>query len=639
LGTNFSYIQTLTNENSAYESYNGMSDGLIELKYSLLKNISIIPQYIMSLNKQTPLAGTYDGGYGLKLSASFLEDTKLPIFINYGAYKLNENVHGVIDQRNRQFASLGTIYRINNYFDLGLEYFHDQSENHSPKEIMSHLTFDNEKILVRSGFGYGLNDLKQNEYRFFISIGLNFSLSSEGKRRKSELQNEFLLREINSVQEEDKRKMLSKSSLKNEDESLNDHSVIPFYTVKEIKQMDDKKDEIKENKKIITEEDKKKIEQKYKRLKKAYKTLNYFVELEKENKISKEKALTEFSWGLRVINMRRDTLSKIKKNLNINDNEYDLMDEYDKKTDFEKYASSYIKENKKELKQIRKKLKNEESPKKIETTKVKKKDWKKLTPDEKELKKEQEKAWEISKTKTLLDLKKERQEKFKKIKKENKNNTPVKNQAVAISNNKNEKNNEENLVNKENVIENPKMESVPSVPSLIIKDENKKLELKKGNEIKVPELNSLIDDNLKGTTNVEFKKSEIMKNNLLDKINNKLRISIQSDQIKYLNFYEKYKNELNKIKKEKLKKEEDRVNKIIIKTFVKEKATKEEIKHENNQINLEKLKEISIKKVEKIENTEEAKDKFLQDFYDNSNYDDATIYEEGDIEESLGPRY
>ena len=179
--------------------------------------------------------------------------------------------------------------------------------------------------------------------------------------------------------------MLSNSSLKNESEDLDDHSVVPFYTVKEVKQMEEKK----ENK-----QEKKLVEKKYNRLKMAYSSLDYFVDLHKKNKISKEKALTEFAWGLRVIKMRRDTLNKLE---NKTDNDYKQFDQYKKEKDFEKYAKDFIKNNKQKLKEIRKKLKNEDKEEMVddketsnvelkdEIDDVNKRDWTALTKEEEEL--------------------------------------------------------------------------------------------------------------------------------------------------------------------------------------------------------------------------------------------------------------
>ena len=131
------------------------------------------------------------------------------------------------------------------------------------------------------------------------------------------------------------------------------------------------------------------------------------------------------------------------------------------------------------------------------------------------------------------------------------------------------------------------------------------------------------------------------KESLLDKINEKLKISIKSDY-KYNKFINKYEEGINRdIEKKNIEKEKV-VNEIIINKFNELKnIDKKEQKpsKEGEKIKLQEYKIISVDKVND-EKEQEVKDEFLNDFYEKSNtYDDAVIYEEGDIEKSLGPRY
>lgn len=641
IGANVSYLQTLVNDNSFYESYSGMGDALLELKYNLFKNVSIIPQYIMSLNDGIDAAGTYSGGYGLKLSTALLRETKLPIYINYAFYNLPDNTLREIDQSSRVFASIGTVYSLNKVFDLGLEYFHDQASNHSPKEIMSHITFDNDKFLVRSGLGFGLSDEQENEYRFFITLGFNFDFSSENRKRKKVLKEEFLLREINSV---DEKKMLSESSLKNEKDDMDDHAVLPFYTVKEVKKLEKKEEKSQEKKNEELVKDKKTdelIKKKFNRLKMAFSNLSYFVDLYKSKGLSKEKALTEFAWSLRVIDMRRDTLDDIKKNLKDKSKNYELLKEYSKMEEAEKFAKDYIKNNNKELKKLRNKLKNkvvkkednESSIKKIKTNKniekkkvAKKKDWKSLTKEEEKLKKEQEIAWEVSKTKTLLDLKKEG--KYKEIKKVNKGLTSENNKEKPKIITKKEDSTKKVVIIK-------KKESVESSS----KKKNIELDKKEDNISKVTETD------IPSIISVVNKKESLLVNkkedskSLLNKINEKLKLKVKIEN-PYADFYKRYQEALVRMKQKRIKKENAKANEIIIESFKEKKLLKKKnIVKENENINLDKYKTISVESVEKVEDIQKAKEDFLNEFYDRSNYEDAVIYEEGEIEKSIGPRY
>lgn len=610
IGLTVSYKSTLVNENSFYEKYQGLSDGIIELKYNIFDNLSIIPQYIFPLHDKIPLGGVSSSGYGLKLSGSLLKKTKLPVYINLAGYSFDENKLNEIDQSSRLFASLGTIYNLNQYYDLGIEYFHDQSKNHSPKELLTHLTFDNQSLLLRSGFGFGLNNHEQNEFRFFLTLGVSFDFSSGNNKKRKELNNEFLLRSINSLEEplnelNNDLKEKSKSEIKNmmkesslsdvKEEKYDDHNVIPFYTVKEIKKI--KKEEPLEKK----EEEKelkyqKVVDKKFERLVKSYDNLNYFVDLHKNKEISNKKALVEFSWGLRVIKMRRGTLDDLSKKVkNIED--YDKLIEYKKEKNFEEYASKFVNENYKKLKKIRRDLK------------------------------EQEKAWEISKTKTLQDLIKEGKKKISIVKKDivsldkkteldNKNSELLDNKSI-----------ESEVFLKEGEIINESLDKKEAILETKV-EENK--------EYIIPSIESLSS----GLEN-NYKKIEKKKDSLLDEINEKLKISIQSDY-KYNNFINKYEEEINKeIDKKNIEKEKN-VNDIIINKFKELKnidKNEQKTSNDSEKIKLQEYKIISVDKVN-YEKEQEVKDEFLNDFYEKSNtYDDAVIYEEGDLEKSLGPRY
>ena len=151
-------------------------------------------------------------------------------------------------------------------------------------------------------------------------------------------------------------------------------------------------------------------------------------------------------------------------------------------------------------------------------------------------------------------------------------------------------------------------------------------------EVIVPEIVSISDDLTKKEDIKEKKES------LLEKINNKLKIKFESNSYDYSNFYNQYKKTIIKEKEEKIKKKEMEVDKIIIESFIKDRNIKN--KEENEEIDIRSLKKITIEKVEESNDSNQVKDDFLNNFYEeNESYDDATIYEDSDIEKSLGPRY
>lgn len=651
IGLTVSYKDTLVNENSFYEKYQGLSDGIFEVKYKLFENLSIIPQYIFPLHDQVPLGGVANSGYGLKLSGSLFKKSKLPFFINLAGYNFNENKLNNIDQSSRIFASLGTIYNLNEYFDLGVEYFHDQAENHSPKELLTHLTFDNQSLLLRSGFGFGLNEHDQNEFRFFLTLGFNFDFSSENKRKRNELNNEFLIRSINSVEDQENVKMednnpkiknmMKESSLTDtKEEKYDEHNVIPFYTVKEIKKI--KKEEPVEEKKEEKElKHQKLVDKKFDRLVKSYDNLNYFVDLHKNKEISDKKALVEFSWGLRVIKMRRETLDDIRKNIK-NVDDYEKLNKYKNEKEFEEYAKNFVNENYKKLKKIRKDLKEKSSEKEVVVKKVEKKketrkdkNKEKLTLEQIKIKEEQEKAWEISKTKTLQDLIKEGKKKSTLV---------VKKEIVKKSNDK--KNILNNPEKKEMIVENSQnqeVEIISKTEDVLINEsidekEDSIVNAVKKKEYVIPSIESLSSGLVKSKDEQIKEKKE----SLLDKINKKLEINVKSDY-KYNGFINQYKEKLNIAIERKNVAKEKEVNEIIINKFKElQKVEKVESKDPSNGSEKIKLQEYKIISVDQVneEKEQEVKDEFLNDFYEKSNtYDDAVIYEEGDIEKSLGPRY
>lgn len=584
LGTNLSYKQTLSSESSFFESYSGLSELLVEGKYQYNKHIALTPQYIFSLNDGIPLSGP-TSGYGLKLSTGILQESKLPFFFNISGYQFAENRLRNIDQSSRIFYSLGTLYSINKDFDLGVEFFHDISKSHSPKEIISHLTFDNNNFLLRSGMGLGLNEYEQNEFRFLITLGLSFDFSNKNKKDRMNLNNDFLLREINSYEEEemsidtDKLKRMASNSSIIEDEDLDEHTVLPFYTVKEIREIVRKE----ENKKEISSEIIKEYEERQERIKKSEETLAYFVELHKKNRINDEKALVEFSWGIRVLNMRKKAMDDFLDKLD--ESTVKELNTRNKESELEKYAKDFVKNNKKKLMEIRNDLKKQNKKDNESVASIKKEsveeeiiveeiDFNKLTPEQEEIKKKQEIAWEISKTKTLQDLIKE---------------------------------------------------GLYSPEKKIIKDRKK---------ISPPKIESLIDHVLLKES--EIKEKDLKVDSLLNKINEKLNLKIETPS--YQRFYDNYKEGILNGKTFKMKPLRNEKEEI---RFIDEEVTeiKEEKSSEESDNNLKEYKILSIKKVSEEESVK-SKENFMNEFYENNkNYEDSVIYDDGYIEKSSGPSY
>lgn len=236
-------------------------------------------------------------------------------------------------------------------------------------------------------------------------------------------------------------KLLTDNSLvSNVDTSEDDYTVIPAFTVKDLKELKKQQDATPETKfsEVLPE--------KNKRLQDAQQNLGFWIYEYEGNRLTLNKAQKEITWGLRVVERRRNTLKDLYKT---NKEEMDALPEgryFQKISDFEKKAIAILKIKNKEpakpvdlienlniqkdsvastvevitIEETKKEIIKEDpvAPKKLEQTPpLENKD--KLDPvlrSEKELaadkekirvtvlEAEQKKLWELSKTQTLSDV-------------------------------------------------------------------------------------------------------------------------------------------------------------------------------------------------------------------------------------------
>jgi hypothetical protein len=166
-----------------------------------------------------------------------------------------------------------------------------------------------------------------------------------------------------------------------------------------------------------------------KKIQQTRETLEYFYNLFNKKKLAENRMYKEFSWGLHL-NKKRS--KKLKKYAGKNPKVLLAIKKLEEDTPIDLVAKQFIKNHKK----------NEISAKPEKKMIA-------LTEKETRIKKEQEKAWELSRKKTLLDLKKEGLVKVKKIKKEIVKKKPTKKKVVvkeAVS--KQEKNVKQDVVKK-----------------------------------------------------------------------------------------------------------------------------------------------------------------------------------------------
>lgn len=107
------------------------------------------------------------------------------------------------------------------------------------------------------------------------------------------------------------KEIFSKSSLVKKDAKEDNINVLPFYTVKELK--DSTKDKVKINKEEIKTLDQFKVAllDKKKKLEDAESTLKYFQEMYTSNKLDKNRTVLELKWSLRVIAKRKDAIIRL----------------------------------------------------------------------------------------------------------------------------------------------------------------------------------------------------------------------------------------------------------------------------------------------------------------------------------------
>lgn len=112
---------------------------------------------------------------------------------------------------------------------------------------------------------------------------------------------------------EKKQEVFKESKLLNKSEKEDNINVLPFYTVKELK--DSKKESLKLNQDEIKTLDQFKtvLNDKKKKLEDAEFTMQYFNELYMAKKLDKDRALVELKWSLRVIAKRKDAIVKLTK--------------------------------------------------------------------------------------------------------------------------------------------------------------------------------------------------------------------------------------------------------------------------------------------------------------------------------------
>lgn len=568
LGLTSSFYQTKVPENSLFNEYQGLSDLAIELKYNVIKNLAIIPVYIQNLNNQEATSGSFEGGYGLRIVGSLFEKSALPIYYSLGQLQLKNTKFNQFNQEVRHQYSLGTIIDLKHNLDLGFELYQDYSnEFHKPIELLTHFTYKNKYFNVRTGFGNGfLNEANQNEFRYFINLFFDYSFDDQIAKKLEILNNRTLIRELNSVDEEKMKVMMAKTeTIKNEKDE--DVTVLPFYSVKEIKKNKPQQNPLEEKIKYI--------ESKKERLNKAYNKMQYFYNA--DNLKAKDQ-IRELSWSLRVVEKRKNTMRRLKK-------EYENVINEDKLFNYQN--------NELEKKVV---AKLDQLKKKTENSKKKSFD---TIPQH--IIDEQKKAYEISKTKTLQDLIKERKLKKLKVKKK------LKPKKVAV---------QEKLQKiKENKIEK-------------IVHKNLKIETIRNNEI----------DKFKLVNN---KKDEVK--SLKSKIDTFLskNLVIKSESMgKYSNFYKSYKSKLDEKKRE----QEVANQQKVIEAFKEiDKSKDVKIEEKSPVIELNNLKELSIQEKYEQWKTKQKEEKYKNLNLQKNDYEmpktNVIIYEEDEMEESLGPRY
>ena len=683
LGMSAPYIQTMV-ENSAsnFNEYQGLSDLYIEGKVNVFDYFSLIPVYVLNLGNGLATTGTKNGGYGLKIVGGTDISKKLSLNYTLGQFFLEGTSFGSINQELRNQVGLGVAYKINSELMWGNELINDTSDGRKSTEILTHFTLDVNNFKTRMGVGSGfLNDNDENNLRVFFSLITDFNIFGKNKTAKikpikfdaikDDERKEFFfdsgdikdeIDKVDDIQEDsiiersinsldiDKNKLreeLKKVKEKEQDFKkieVEGHSVIPFYSVEEVKK--ETKEEINNNEKTeenifldkseLDIEDLRYLESRKEKIKETQRTLEYFVRLYKNKKISKERALKEFNWSKRVLRMRRDSIDDVAKM--IKDKYGKVLDKnkitaYSEETIAEREAQEILDDEKKYFKKLvreaRKDIVNDNKSSSLNTNKEEKKE----TEEERaaRLTKEQEAVWKDGRT--LLEMRQDLQKKLNKRKIKKKN---------VVKNKLKETNKEKVDVSKTEGIKKTSIE--------------KKYELKKKASI-VPAVKIGIIQNKK-----QIEKD--LKNNinkLIDEENSKANKEINEKD--YEDFYKEYKKKIEQYKalreqkkKEEFLKEQKEIKienkKEEIKAIVKEEKPleiKPVIKNKDaGELEVIELKNYKVKSIEEryedmIQKESINKEKnrrnkeILNNFLEEST--SPGLEEEGYIEKSTGPDY
>jgi hypothetical protein len=372
LGISAPYISTITDSKSNIDQYTGFSDIYLEAKINIFDYFSIIPVYILSMGNGEFTSGSRSGGFGGRIVGGKSLNKKLNLNYTVGKIFLDNSIYRDINQSERDQFGLGLSYYINDDLTWGAELLHDSMINRKSTELLNHFTLDLYSLKTRLGMGSGIgNQREENNVRVFVSLISDFNIFSKDDKNKkyskvqtyettskkeiressfdymdvesdverveSLIESDVIIRKNNSIDEVDKEKLKKElSSFINKENkkegkdlnSLEGHSVLPFYTIEEVRKKEVKKDlpnEVTVSKALINEKfvnrteldikDIKYLKSREMRIKETLRSVDYFIDLYEKKEITKEKAVKEFHWAKRLLRMRRSSIDKVAKKI------------------------------------------------------------------------------------------------------------------------------------------------------------------------------------------------------------------------------------------------------------------------------------------------------------------------------------
>lgn len=699
LGVTAPFISTVVEKNSLINSYKGLTDLYIQGKINVFDFFSIVPVYVKTMNEGNYTTGTNEGGFGVNIVGGTELSKKINFHYTLGQFNFKNNIYGKLDQTQRTQVGLGLNYKINDQLLWGGEVLHDSMKDRKTTILLNHATVDFNSFKLRAGVTVGIgNKESQSNVGAFFTIISDFNVFGRKEKTtkmmkydkvpdevrkevffdqkdfESELdtvdqieEDEDVQRNNNSVEvDNEKLKKELKDFIKSnkvnqssEDDGMNGHSVLPFYTIEEvrIKETEQKNETInKVEKEIVNKTISRKeldigdiqyLEIRETRIKETMRNLEYFLGMYKKDKITKEKVLKEINWSKKLLKMRRDSLDDF---VAVVEKKYGK--ELDKKeltafvdtTENETIAMNILKDEKETFNEMIKTEKQEPIGDSIASNNIVETEAQRAE----RLTREQSKV--IKEGKTLSELKKEQRKKSGIVDPIYSNIETPSNLILAIE--------KESSIIEENQKPINLFEVSPDTVPLDLSKEGNQLDNKSIEHelLTIPEERALIPK-----FRVQLKDNSVLVNstkNRIEELMNKDTKDIESSG--YEAFYESYKNKIKEKRLKELKEiqiaqeKEDEEKRIIKEEMDRENAiiTKEIVKKNNpsqnkdsGEIQIIQLRNFKVKSIE--ERYEELKSEIRKDNnqknqeFNNSweNPSGLSIEEEGFLEKTNGPDY